>query len=142
MEGPALRAVLGRQHVRGADADAVPRRAPRSRRAASARNDEVHVERPAPLRARGARPPGVGHVARARRPAPNGYGEYGVRPLGVRGYADAAVTPHAVGARARASSPRPRLANLRALAARYPIYGEYGFYDAVDPRPARWRRRT
>jgi hypothetical protein len=42
------------------------------------------------------------------------------------------VTPHAsaLGARRR---PAPRVANLRALAARFPSYGDFGFYDAVDP---------
>jgi hypothetical protein len=31
-------------------------------------------------------------------------------------------------------APEAAMANLRALADRYDIYGEYGFYDAVDPR--------
>jgi hypothetical protein len=66
------------------------------------------------------------------RPAGDGYGEYGVPILGVRGYAAGAVTPHAA-ALALAVSPVPALANLRLLAQRYAIYGEYGFYDAVDP---------
>jgi hypothetical protein len=65
-------------------------------------------------------------------PAGTGYGEYGAHILGVRGYAAGAVTPHA-GALALAVSPAPALTNLRALAQRYAIYGEYGFYDAVDP---------
>ena len=65
-------------------------------------------------------------------PAGNGYGEYGVQILGVRGYAAGAVTPHAT-ALALAVSPASALANLRALARRYAIYGDYGFYDAVDP---------
>jgi hypothetical protein len=29
--------------------------------------------------------------------------------------------------------PEAAIANLRELAARYEVYGEYGFYDAVDP---------
>jgi hypothetical protein len=42
------------------------------------------------------------------------------------------VTPHA-SALALAVTPEAAIANLRELAARYPIYGAYGFYDAVDP---------
>jgi hypothetical protein len=30
--------------------------------------------------------------------------------------------------------PGAALANLRRLVARYDVYGDYGFYDAVDPR--------
>ena len=30
--------------------------------------------------------------------------------------------------------PDAATANLRALASRFPVYGEFGFYDAVDPR--------
>jgi hypothetical protein len=65
-------------------------------------------------------------------PAADGYGEYGVKILGVRGYPAGAVTPHA-SALALAVAPEAALANLRSLAQRYAIYGEYGFYDAVDP---------
>ena len=32
------------------------------------------------------------------------------------------------------ATPDAAVENLRALAERYPIYGEYGFYDAVDPK--------
>jgi len=66
-------------------------------------------------------------------PHPDGYREYGVPVLGTRGYSDAAVTPHAV-ALALAIEPREATANLRRLATRYDLYGEYGFFDAVDPR--------
>lgn len=65
-------------------------------------------------------------------PAGDSYGEYGVQILGVRGYPAGAVTPHA-SALALAVAPEAALANLRALAQRYSIYGDYGFYDAVDP---------
>jgi Putative glucoamylase len=41
------------------------------------------------------------------------------------------VTPHA-SALALAVDPPAATANLRALAARYPVYGDFGFYDAVD----------
>jgi hypothetical protein len=66
-------------------------------------------------------------------PAPHGYREYGVPVLGARGYADAAVTPHAV-ALALPVEPEAAIANLRRLVERYDIYGEYGFFDSVDPR--------
>jgi len=65
-------------------------------------------------------------------PGGDGYGEYGVKILGVRGYAAGVVTPHAA-ALALPVAPEAALADLRTLAQRYPIYGEFGFYDAVDP---------
>ena len=71
-------------------------------------------------------------VSPSATPGSNGYGEYGVKILGVRGYSAGVVTPHAA-ALALAVTPQAALADLRALAQRYPIYGEYGFYDAVDP---------
>jgi hypothetical protein len=64
--------------------------------------------------------------------AGDGYGEFGVRHLGVLGYPAGPVTPHAA-ALALAVMPEAAAANLRELAARYEVYGEYGFYDAVDP---------
>jgi hypothetical protein len=66
-------------------------------------------------------------------PAGDGYGEYGTRVLGVLGYPSGAVTPHA-GALALAVAPEVAVANLRRLVERYDVYGEYGLYDAVDPR--------
>jgi hypothetical protein len=66
-------------------------------------------------------------------PGAHGYREYGVPVLGARGYADAAVTPHAV-ALALPVAPRAATENLRRLARSYDLYGEYGFFDAVDPR--------
>ncbi|MBK7542761.1 MAG: DUF3131 domain-containing protein [Candidatus Competibacteraceae bacterium] len=65
-------------------------------------------------------------------PAGDGYGEYGVRILGARGYRSGAVTPHAA-ALALLADPAPAVANLRQLAQRYPLYGDFGFYDALDP---------
>ena len=62
-----------------------------------------------------------------------GYAEYGVRVLGARGYEPGPVTPHA-SALALSVTPDDAVANLRRLAQRYDVYGEYGFYDAVDPR--------
>jgi hypothetical protein len=66
------------------------------------------------------------------RPAGDGYGEYGVRVLGMIGYPAGAVTPHA-SALALAVEPGAALANLRALATRWDVWGDWGFYDAVDP---------
>jgi len=69
----------------------------------------------------------------SRIPGAAGYGEFGVRLLGSLGYRAGAVTPHAA-ALALAVAPEAAIADLRALATRYQAYGEYGLYDAVDPR--------
>jgi hypothetical protein len=66
-------------------------------------------------------------------PGSERYGEYGVKVLGSLGYPPGPVTPHA-SALALGSVPHASLTNLRRLAERYEVYGEYGFYDAVDPR--------
>jgi hypothetical protein len=96
------------------------------------RNGQVHVE----VQRRFALEE-LGHpvwgMSPAAAPEPDGYREYGARPLGVRGYEDAAITPHAV-ALALPFAPAEAIATLRELADRYPIYGEYGFYDSVNPR--------
>lgn len=65
-------------------------------------------------------------------PAGAGYGEYGVRVLGSLGYPAGVVTPHA-SALALAVTPAEAIANLRRLAERYDVYGDFGFYDALDP---------
>ncbi len=66
--------------------------------------------------------------------ASGGYGEFGVRYLGVLGYADGVVAPYA-SALALAATPAPAIRNLRRLAERYPAsYGAWGFYDALDPK--------
>jgi len=64
------------------------------------------------------------------------YREYGVPPLGVRGYDGSVVTPHAA-ALALAVTPDTAIANLRRIVEVYDIYGEYGLYDAVDPTSGR-----
>ena len=66
-------------------------------------------------------------------PAVDGYAEYGVKVLGARGYEAGPVASYAA-ALALAAVPDMAVANLRTLATRYDVYGEYGFYDAVDPR--------
>ncbi len=65
-------------------------------------------------------------------PARDAYAEHGVPPLGAAGYPPGVVSPHA-SALALPFDPRAATANLRALARRYGLYGEYGLYDAVDP---------
>ncbi len=66
-------------------------------------------------------------------PSGDGYSEYGARVLGALGYRAGAVTPHAA-ALALLTEPATATANLRQLAERYPLYGDFGFYDAVDPK--------
>lgn len=61
------------------------------------------------------------------------YREYGVPVLGARGYPSGAVSPHAA-ALALAVTPAEAIANLQVLAREYPLYADFGFFDAVDPR--------
>ena len=73
--------------------------------------------------------------------AGDGYGEFGVRYLGVLGYPDGVVAPYA-SALALAVTPGPAIQNLRTLAEHYPaLYGAWGFYDAVDPKTGEVGRR-
>lgn len=60
------------------------------------------------------------------------YREFGVPVLGTRGYPGGAVSPHA-SALALVVTPDEALANLQRLAQLYPIYADFGFFDAVDP---------
>jgi hypothetical protein len=64
--------------------------------------------------------------------SPGGYREFGAKPLGVLGYDGGAVTPHASALVLPFDLPAAA-ANLRLLAERWPIYGDLGFYDAIDP---------
>lgn len=64
---------------------------------------------------------------------PAGYVEFGTEILGSAGYKAGPVTPHAT-ALALMATPVEAVANLRRLAATYDVYGEYGFYDAVDTK--------
>jgi len=72
-------------------------------------------------------------ISSSATPAGDSYSEYGVRVLGSRGYEAGAIAPYAA-ALALSAAPEAAIANLRALADCYDTYGEYGFYDAVDPR--------
>lgn len=60
-----------------------------------------------------------------------GYSEYGARPFGSKGYKDGVVTPHATFL-ALEFAPKEAIANLRKMLELYDVYGEYGFYDAVN----------
>jgi hypothetical protein len=60
-----------------------------------------------------------------------GYSEYGVKPLGIKGYREGVVTPHATFL-ALEFAPAECVANLRKMLTLYNAYGEYGFYDAID----------
>jgi hypothetical protein len=65
-------------------------------------------------------------------PASGRYREFGAKPLGSHGYDEGVVTPHAV-ALALAVTPDDAADALMEMADRYPVYGPFGFYDAVDP---------
>jgi hypothetical protein len=58
---------------------------------------------------------------------------WGSRILGCAGYQAGAVTPHAA-ALALLVDPAAAVGQSPQLAERYPIYGDFGFYDAVDPQ--------
>lgn len=72
------------------------------------------------------------------RPSAEGYayGEFGVAALGDSGYPAGIVSPHA-SALALQALPEDATANLRSLAERYGMYGEFGLYDAVEPQSGR-----
>jgi len=65
-------------------------------------------------------------------PTEDNYSEYGVRILGTKGYKPGAVTPHVSGLAVN-FTPREAIANFREMIKRYDCYGEFGFYDAIDP---------
>ena len=65
-------------------------------------------------------------------PDGKGYTEYGVPMLGVGGYKAGAVTPHAA-VLALMTDPKEAIRNIRRLIDEFPVYGDYGLYDAVDP---------
>ena len=69
-------------------------------------------------------------------PGSDAYAEYGVSVLGSYGYASGVVTPHAA-VLAILTEPDQALLNLRQLSQRYALYGDFGFYDAVDPTTGR-----
>lgn len=71
-------------------------------------------------------------ISPSAQPNPGGYAEFGVKVLGSKGYEDyGVVTPHS-GLLALEFLPQEVIENVRQFLQRYPIYGEYGLYDAVD----------
>ncbi len=60
-----------------------------------------------------------------------GYSEYGAKVLGIKGYKAGVVTPHA-SILSLEFTPKESIANLRNMIDKYKVYGEYGFYDAID----------
>ena len=98
------------------------------------RNDEVHVEVQRRFAIEELGWPGLGPVARASRPGPTATASTACPCSAPRGYHDAAVTPHAV---ALALAVRARGGDATRCASsptRYDVYGEFGFYDSVDPQ--------
>jgi hypothetical protein len=55
----------------------------------------------------------------------------GAQAVEAERYTNGVVTPHA-SFLTLPFTPREAMANLRALAAKFPIYGPYGFYDSVN----------
>jgi hypothetical protein len=61
-----------------------------------------------------------------------GYGEFGLRAIGSKGYKDGGiVTPH-VTFLALPFEPEEALKNIRSFLRMFPVYGMYGFFDSVD----------
>jgi hypothetical protein len=63
-----------------------------------------------------------------------GYGEFGVPDIGAKvdGYLPTIVSPHA-SILAVSYDPQLVFQNLKKLLANYPVYGDYGFYDSLEP---------
>lgn len=61
-----------------------------------------------------------------------GYGEFGVSPVGTKrgGYPSGVVTPHA-SVLALSYDPGAVINNLKTMIRKYPVYGEFGFYDSI-----------
>jgi hypothetical protein len=66
----------------------------------------------------------------------SGYREYGVKALGMKGYKQGVVTPHATFL-ALEFAPRACVDNIRRMLKDYKAYGEYGFYDAINVKTGR-----
>ncbi len=62
-----------------------------------------------------------------------GYSEYGVRLLGMKGYKSGVITPHA-SILALEFTSKESIKNLRTMLEKFNVYGEYGFYDALNPK--------
>ena len=76
-------------------------------------------------------------LAPSATPNPGSYAEFGVAALGAKGYEDhGVVTPYS-SVLALELLPEAVIENIRQLLKHYPIYGEYGLYDAVDVKSGR-----
>jgi len=60
-----------------------------------------------------------------------GYKEYGVKQVGITGYAEGVVTPHAAFL-GLLTLREEAVDNIRKMISDYEIYGEYGPYDSFD----------
>lgn len=65
-------------------------------------------------------------------PNPGGYREFGVTELGAKGYEDHGVVSPYSSLLALEFAPEAVIENVRQMLLRYPLYGAYGLYDAVD----------
>lgn len=70
----------------------------------------------------------------------SGYGEFGVKALGAKGYPDKGVVAPHVSFLALAVDKQLALENVRAFLARFDCYGPYGLYDSVTVSPPRVHR--
>ena len=61
-----------------------------------------------------------------------GYGEFGVKKLGMGGYPAGVVTSHAEGL-ALMIEPQEAVNNVRRIAVDFLSYGDFGLYDAINP---------
>jgi hypothetical protein len=95
------------------------------------RNDEVHASIHRSYALEEMKYP-VWGMSPCSMPSEDNYSEYGVKVLGTKGYKPGVVTPHVTGLAVNIT-PKEATDNLRKLIEKYDIYGEYGFYDAVDP---------
>jgi len=65
------------------------------------------------------------------------YRELGIRYLGVKGYRDEGIIAPYAAFLALETLPEQAIDNIRRMLELYPLYGEYGFYDAVNVRTGR-----
>jgi len=102
------------------------------------RNDRAHavVQRRYALEVEGRE---VWGASPAVSPSSGVYTEFGVPVLGLAGYPAGAVAPYAT-ALALAVLPDEAAADLQRLAGTPGLYGEFGFYDALDPGSGRVAR--
>ena len=99
-------------------------------------NDRAHVLVQHRFAVRDLRLP-VWGLSPSATPGSEQYGEYGVKILGSLGYPAGAGDAACVGAGARRGAGRGADQPAPARRSATIVYGDYGFYDAVDPRTGR-----